>query len=307
MMGTEGRKSQTTVMPAGAQCRETGPMDQGSPAPRPPGTEKEYCLTVMTRPFPGSTQSQETINPTASKPQHQMWPIWGAPSLSLQPPKLSAAKADRAQFKPKLLVRLAKVSSCHIQQGQKSHSGGVELKEGLRLSLPEPAAIVGDRDGGGCCLVEGQLLPIGPEETGRAVVVTCSFVQPGGRVLAGEREALAGRGTQQLQEGQLYHTHRSPIGIHVGELFPSTECAIPATWLFFGPRGQFHCLKLLVWVEAGFSSCREVTENPECIPRAALIGINPVFPIRQMWMAAVQLFAHEARALSRAGRAPQLL
>lgn len=84
--------------------------------------------------------------------------------------------------------------------------------------LPYPAAIVGDRDGGGCCLVEGQLLPIGPEETGRAAVVTCSFVQPGGRVLAGEREALAGRGTQQLQEGQLYHTHRGPIGIHVGEL-----------------------------------------------------------------------------------------
>ena len=86
-MGTEGRKSQTTVMPAGAQCRETGPMDQGRPAPRPPGTEMEYCLTVMSRPFPGSTQSQETINMMASKPQHQMWPVWGAPSLSLPAPE----------------------------------------------------------------------------------------------------------------------------------------------------------------------------------------------------------------------------
>ena len=28
-------------------------------------------------------------------------------------------------------------------------------------------------------LIEGQLLPVGPEETGRAAVVTCSFVQPG--------------------------------------------------------------------------------------------------------------------------------
>ena len=62
-----------------------------------------------------------------------------APHCPSQPPKLSAAKADRAQFKPKLLVRLAKVSSCHVQQGQKSHSGGAELEEGLRLSLPELA------------------------------------------------------------------------------------------------------------------------------------------------------------------------
>lgn len=110
---------------------------------------------------------------------------------------------------------------------------------------------------------------------------------------------------------------------------PSFHRPLPA------PYAGTHGLKLLVWVEAGFSSCREVTENPERIPRAALIGIDPVFPCRrasgermsrgldptapalrgegrdltvgQMRMAAVQLFAHEARALSRAGRAPQLL
>ena len=46
--------------------------------------------------------------------------------------------------------------------------------------LPYPAAVGGDLDGGGRRLIEGQLLPVGPEETGRAAVVTCSFVQPGG-------------------------------------------------------------------------------------------------------------------------------
>ena len=30
------------------------------------------------------------------------------------------------------------------------------------------------------------------------------------------------------------------LALQATHLFPSTECAIPATWLFFGPRGQFH-------------------------------------------------------------------
>lgn len=99
--------------------------------------------------------------------------------MSLLPPRLSAAKAYRAQFKPKLLVRLAKVSGCHVPQGQKPYSGRAELQEGLRLSLPEPAAIVRDSDGGCCCLVEGQLLPIGPKEAEGAAMVARSFIQPG--------------------------------------------------------------------------------------------------------------------------------
>lgn len=180
----------------------------------------------------------------ASEPQHQKCPVWG--SLIIPPtPRLSAAKADRAQFKPKLLVRLAEVSSRHVPQRQKPHLGRAELQEGLCLSLaelgrqngelaggqpkplptlagpcpsPYPAAIVGDSDGGCCRLVEGHLFPVGPEEAEGAAVVACSFVQPGGRVLAGVGEALAGCGTQQLQEGHLHHVHRRPVSVHVGEL-----------------------------------------------------------------------------------------
>lgn len=43
------------------------------------------------------------------------------------------------------------------------------------------------------------------------------------------------------------------------------------------PRGT-HGLKLLVGVEAGLSSRREVAENPESVSRAALVGVDPVFP-----------------------------
>lgn len=60
---------------------------------------------------------------------------------SLQLPshlKNSAAKADGAKFKPKLLVRLAKVNGSHIPQRQKTHRRA-EFKEGLRLSLPNLA------------------------------------------------------------------------------------------------------------------------------------------------------------------------
>ena len=46
------------------------------------------------------------------------------------------------------------------------------------------------------------------------------------------------------------------------------------------PRGT-HGLKLFVRVEAGLSSCREVAENPERVSRAALVGVNPVFPCRR--------------------------
>lgn len=99
------------------------------------------------------------------------------------------------------------------------------------------------------------------------------------------------------------------------------------------PPGTHH-LKLLVRIEAGLSSRREVAENPERVPRTALVGVNPVLPcgrarwvsergqdstgflptrpgkdltIRQVWVVAVQLTAHEARALSRARGAPHLL
>lgn len=44
---------------------------------------------------------------------------------------------------------------------------------------PYPAAIMGDFDGSCCCLVEGQLFPVGPLEADGAAVVTCSFVLPG--------------------------------------------------------------------------------------------------------------------------------
>ena len=49
-------------------------------------------------------------------------------------------------------------------------------------------------------------------------MVASSFIQPGSSVLAGVGKALVGCGTQQLQEGQLYHVHRGPISIHVEEL-----------------------------------------------------------------------------------------
>ena len=89
-------------------------------------------------------------------------------------------------------------------------------------------------------------------------------------------------------------------------------------------------------MEAGLSSRSEVAENPDRVPSAALVGVNPVFPCRrarrgahelvlipglparrvgegrnltigQVRMVAVQLAAHKAGALSRARRAPQLL
>lgn len=51
----------------------------------------------------------------------------------------SAPKADGAKFKPKLLVRLAKVNGSHIPQRQKTRTRRAEFKERLRLSLPELA------------------------------------------------------------------------------------------------------------------------------------------------------------------------
>lgn len=83
---------------------------------------------------------------------------------------------------------------------------------------PYPAAIMGDFDGSCCCLVEGQLFPVGPLEADGATVVTRSFIQPCHRVLAGVNESLMGCSTQQLQEGQLDHIHRGAVSIHVGEL-----------------------------------------------------------------------------------------
>lgn len=47
------------------------------------------------------------------------------------------------------------------------------------------------------------------------------------------------------------------------------------------PSGT-HGLKLLVRVEAGLSSGCEVAENPEGVPWAALVGVNPIFPCRRV-------------------------
>ena len=135
-------------MPAWAQCRETRPMDQGSPAPRPPGMEKEYCLTMMSRPFPGSTQSQETINTTASKPQHQMWPLIVPPSPqssqllkqtgpSSNPnfwfvwPKSAAATSNRGRNPTREELNSKRVFDCpfrswHGKTGMVCESGGGE-------------------------------------------------------------------------------------------------------------------------------------------------------------------------------------
>lgn len=35
--------------------------------------------------------------------------------------------------------------------------------------------------------------------------------------------------------------------------------------------------RFLVWVDAGFSTCREVTEHLDGVSYAALVWINPVF------------------------------
>lgn len=77
---------------------------------------------------------------------------------------------------------------------------------------------MGDLDGSCCCLVEGQLFPVGPLEADGVPVVTRSFIQPCHRVLADVSEPLMGCSTQQLQEGQLDHIHRGAISIHIGEL-----------------------------------------------------------------------------------------
>lgn len=42
-----------------------------------------------------------------------------------------------------------------------------------------------------------------------------------------------------------------------------------------------HHLKLLVWIETGFTSRSEVAENLQGILCAALIGVNPVFSCRR--------------------------
>lgn len=53
------------------------------------------------------------------------------------------------------------------------------------------------------------------------------------------------------------------------------------------PPGTHH-LKLLVGIEAGLSSRSEVAENPERVPRTALVGVNPVFPCRRARPVSVQ-------------------
>ena len=95
-------------------------------------------------------------------------PHLGLPHGPTHPQDFSAAKADRAQFKPKLLVRLAKVGGRHVPQGQKPRSGRAELQEGLRLSLPELTMEDTDGELGG-----GQLRPPLP-----ALVSPCPSTLP---------------------------------------------------------------------------------------------------------------------------------
>lgn len=58
---------------------------------------------------------------------------------------------------------------------------------------------------------------------------------------------------------------------------PSFSLRPPST----PPCSVTHGLKLLVWIEAGLSSSREVAKNPERVPSTALVGIDPVFPCRR--------------------------
>jgi hypothetical protein len=89
-------------------------------------------------------------------------------------------------------------------------------------------------------------------------------------------------------------------------------------------------------IEAGLSSRREIAENPECILRTALVGVNPVLPcdrgrpdrsewrrtldtpvhllgrdldltIWQVRVVAVKFITHKTWALGCAWRSPQLL
>lgn len=96
-----------------------------------------------------------------------------------------------------------------------------------------------------------------------------------------------------------------------------------------------HRLKLLVWIETGFTSRREVAENLEGVLCTALIGVNPVLSCRgtrpsesvdtnaavltcpsrkdldltiwQVRVVTVKLVAYEAWALGCAQRSLQLL
>lgn len=53
-MGMEGRKRQITVIPAGlGMVGEAGLLGRRV-QPKHPGREKEYCLTMMSRPSPNS-------------------------------------------------------------------------------------------------------------------------------------------------------------------------------------------------------------------------------------------------------------
>lgn len=76
-MGMEGRKSQTTVVPAGVRWEEAGLWARGVQSPAPWSGE-ENCLTMMSRLSPGSTVPGDDKygGSNASAPNV---PQWGLP------------------------------------------------------------------------------------------------------------------------------------------------------------------------------------------------------------------------------------
>lgn len=110
----------------------------GESSPQPPGVEKGHCLTMTSR-LPSESTGTGDDKYGGFKASAPNVPHLGLPRGPRPPPSPSAAEADRAQFKPKLLVRLAKIGGGHVPQGQEPHSGRAELQEGFGLSLPELA------------------------------------------------------------------------------------------------------------------------------------------------------------------------
>lgn len=93
-----------------------------------------------------------------------------------------------------------------------------------------------------------------------------------------------------LVEGRI----RSSTQPGMGTAFPAAvgewnrvQSSVPPSTNVRAPSGT-HGLELLVRVEAGLSSGREVAENPEGVLRAALVGVNPVFPCRRVMGAGEQ-------------------
>lgn len=113
--------------------------------------------------------------------------------------------------------------------GHPDPPGGIPARlRGARL-----AAVVEGADGGGRVVV-AQLLLVGAAEAQGAGEGASGGVKPGGGVLAGEGEVLAGAGAQEPQEGELGDGYRVAVRIHVGELGEAGREA----WGDTGPGGD---------------------------------------------------------------------